>query len=63
MIRKIKNDSGYSLVELIIVLAIIAVMSGLAAVSGYIFHLLFPVSLPNRFPVFLSGTAELTIPD
>ena len=33
MIRKIKNDSGYSLVELIIVLAIIAVMSGLAAVS------------------------------
>ena len=28
MIRKIKNDSGYSLVELIIVLAIIAVMSG-----------------------------------
>lgn len=33
MIRKIKNDSGYSLVELIIVLAIIAVMSGLAMVS------------------------------
>ena len=43
MIRKIKNDSGYSLVELIIVLAIIAVMSGLAV--GWIMYAVILQSL------------------
>ena len=40
MKKEIKNNSGYTLVELILVIAIIIIMSGgaMLTVTGYIFY-------------------------